>query len=136
MACRHYTRRGGGPNNVNGGPVWSVAGRLFGAVTVADLVAAIATAGGPDVDKRRVEVAAPIKTIGAHQITVRLTRSDGVVSLEVSDDGVGFDRAQLGVSRGLGLITIRERAGQLNGTFECDTAPGRGTTIRVVIPFR
>jgi signal transduction histidine kinase/ligand-binding sensor domain-containing protein len=72
----------------------------------------------------------------AHQITVRLTRSDGVVSLAVSDDGVGFDRTQLGVSRGLGLITIRERAGQLNGTFECDTAPGRGTTIRVAIPFR
>jgi signal transduction histidine kinase len=58
------------------------------------------------------------------------------VILEVSDDGVGFDRNRLGHSRGLGLITMRERAGQLNGTFEFDTAPGRGTTIRVAIPFR
>ena len=54
-------------------PVRSVGtGRLFGAVTVADIVAAISKAGGPDVDKRRVEVASPIKTIGAHQVSVRL----------------------------------------------------------------
>jgi len=31
---------------------------------------------------------------------------------------------------------MRERAGQLNGTFEFDSAPGEGTTITVVIPFR
>jgi len=47
-------------------------GRLFGAVTVADLVEAISKAGGPAVDKRRVEVGTPIKTVGSHQITVRL----------------------------------------------------------------
>jgi large subunit ribosomal protein L9 len=47
-------------------------GRLFGSVTVADLVAAIAKAGGPQVDKRRVEVGSPIKTLGSHQLTVRL----------------------------------------------------------------
>jgi len=47
-------------------------GRLFGAVTVADLVEAISKAGGPAVDKRRVEVGNPIKTVGSHQITVRL----------------------------------------------------------------
>jgi signal transduction histidine kinase len=58
------------------------------------------------------------------------------VSLEVSDDGVGFDRTRLGGSGGLGLVTMRERAGQLNGTFDFESAPGRGTTIRVTIPFR
>jgi large subunit ribosomal protein L9 len=47
-------------------------GRLFGAVTVADIVGAVSKAGGPQVDKRRVEVPAPIKTVGAHQVTVRL----------------------------------------------------------------
>ena len=76
------------------------------------------------------------KHAAAGQITVRLTRSGDVVSLEVSDDGKGFDRAWLGNSGGLGLITMRERAGQLNGTFEVESAPGRGTTIRVMIPFR
>jgi signal transduction histidine kinase len=54
----------------------------------------------------------------------------------VSDDGVGFDRSRLGTSGGLGSIMMRERASQLNGTFDFESAPGRGTTIRVVIPFR
>ena len=72
----------------------------------------------------------------ASRMTVRLTRSNGMVSLAVSDDGAGFDRSLLGTSGGLGLITMRERAGQLNGTFEFDSTPGRGTTIRVVVPFR
>jgi large subunit ribosomal protein L9 len=48
------------------------AGRLFGAVTVADLVAAVSAAGGPKVDKRRVELASPIKTLGSHTATIRL----------------------------------------------------------------
>ena len=62
--------------------------------------------------------------------------TDGVVSLTVSDDGAGFDPSRLGTAGGLGLIMMRERATQLNGKFEFESAPGRGTTIRVVIPFR
>ena len=48
------------------------AGRLFGSVTPADIASAIKAAGGPDVDKRRVELGSPIKTLGAHQVSVRL----------------------------------------------------------------
>ncbi|MEU8135287.1 50S ribosomal protein L9 [Streptodolium elevatio] len=47
-------------------------GRLFGSVTVADVASAIKAAGGPDLDKRRVELGAPIKTLGTHRVTVRL----------------------------------------------------------------
>ena len=47
-------------------------GRLFGAVTVSDIVEAVAKAGGPAVDKRRIEIGQPIKTVGDHQVTVRL----------------------------------------------------------------
>jgi large subunit ribosomal protein L9 len=47
-------------------------GRLFGAVTPADIADAVVTAGGPAVDKRRIEVENPIKTIGSHTVTVRL----------------------------------------------------------------
>jgi signal transduction histidine kinase len=54
----------------------------------------------------------------------------------VSDDGVGFDTGRLASGGGLGLVMMRERASQLNGTFEFESAPGHGTTIRVVIPFR
>jgi signal transduction histidine kinase/ligand-binding sensor domain-containing protein len=72
----------------------------------------------------------------AKRITVRLARNAELVSLVIADDGVGFDPGRLSATRGLGLITIRERAAQLDGRFECDSAPGRGTTLTVVIPFR
>jgi signal transduction histidine kinase/ligand-binding sensor domain-containing protein len=72
----------------------------------------------------------------AKQITVRLTRSADVVSLAVSDDGEGFDSSSLATPGGMGLIMMRERASQLNGKFEFESAPGRGMTISVVIPFR
>ncbi|MFF8656882.1 50S ribosomal protein L9 [Streptomyces huasconensis] len=48
------------------------AGRLFGSVTPADVASAIEAAGGPKIDKRRVELGAPIKTLGAHATSVRL----------------------------------------------------------------
>ncbi len=47
-------------------------GRLFGAVTVADIVAAVKTAGGPDIDKRRIQVDQPIKSVGAHDVQVKI----------------------------------------------------------------
>jgi len=71
----------------------------------------------------------------ATHVDVRLTRSNGRVSLTVSDDGKGFDPDQI-ASGGLGLINMRERTRQLNGTFALDSEPGRGTTVRVTIPFR
>ena len=47
------------------------AGRLFGAVTVSDIAAAFAEAGA-QVDKRRIEVGNPIKSLGAHTVSVRV----------------------------------------------------------------
>lgn len=59
-------------------------GRLFGSITPADIAAAIKTAGGPAVDKRRLEVGSPIKTLGAHKVTVRLhPEVEAVLDLEV-----------------------------------------------------
>ncbi len=53
-------------------------GKLFGAVTAADIAAAIKKAGGPAVDKRSVQIAKPIKTVGEHKVGVKLT--DAVVA--------------------------------------------------------
>jgi large subunit ribosomal protein L9 len=47
-------------------------GRLFGSVGPADIAEAVRAAGGPSLDKRRIEIRTPIKTIGSHQVTVRL----------------------------------------------------------------
>jgi large subunit ribosomal protein L9 len=47
-------------------------GKLFGAVTSVDVATAIKKAGGPAVDKRAVEIAKPIKTLGSHTVGIRL----------------------------------------------------------------
>jgi large subunit ribosomal protein L9 len=39
-------------------------GRLFGAVSTADIAAAVKAAGGPSLDKRKIEVPTPIKAVG------------------------------------------------------------------------
>jgi large subunit ribosomal protein L9 len=59
------------------------AGKLFGSVTAADVVDAVKAAGGPVLDKRRVELSAPIKTVGKHQFVVRILND---VSAKVSVD--------------------------------------------------
>jgi large subunit ribosomal protein L9 len=47
-------------------------GRLFGAITTADVAAAVAQAGGPQLDRRKIELRAPIKAVGRHDVSVRL----------------------------------------------------------------
>ena len=47
-------------------------GRLFGSVSPGDITDAVTAAGGPVLDKRKIEIANPIKTVGAHQVRVRL----------------------------------------------------------------
>lgn len=47
-------------------------GRLFGAVTVADIATAVTKSGGPVLDKRKIEIPTPIKTVGSHKVSVRL----------------------------------------------------------------
>ena len=64
------------------------------------------------------------------------TRSDDRVCLAVSDDGIGCDPNQIGKTGGLGVINMRERVLQLNGTFAFNSEPGRGTTVKVTVPFR
>ena len=47
-------------------------GRLFGSITTAEVVSAVRSAGGPDLDRRRVELPGHIKAVGDYQVQVRL----------------------------------------------------------------
>ena len=58
-------------------------GRLFGAITTAELVEAVKSAGGPALDRREIEVVPPIKSTGRHTASVRL-HADVVAPLEVN----------------------------------------------------
>ena len=58
-------------------------GRLFGAVTTAELAQAVKEAGGPTIDRRKIEAVPPIKSTGRHSASVRL-HPDVVAPLEVN----------------------------------------------------
>ena len=47
-------------------------GRLFGSVKTADIASAVEAAGIGTVDKRKIEIGAPIKTVGQHEATIKL----------------------------------------------------------------
>jgi signal transduction histidine kinase len=74
----------------------------------------------------------------ATNVTVTLGRLDGLVTLEVRDDGVGFDpdRIASAPGRGFGLAAIRERLRAYGGTVTVDSVPGRGTTLSAALPLR
>lgn len=73
-------------------------------------------------------------------IWVRLFTQNGLVIVEIEDNGVGFDVEAVGAGyeqRGsLGMINMRERAELIEGTLRIDSAPGQGARIRVLIPLR
>jgi len=47
-------------------------GRLFGAVTTTEIADAVKSTGAPAVDKRKIELSSPIKSLGEHRVTIRL----------------------------------------------------------------
>ncbi|GIJ80255.1 two-component sensor histidine kinase [Micromonospora phaseoli] len=71
---------------------------------------------------------------GAGTVAVLLCRDDERVTLEVTDDGVGFDTDA--DTDGYGLAGIRARVEQAHGSVAVRSAPGAGTTIRVEVPYR
>ena len=77
------------------------------------------------------------KHAGATRVGVILERRDGDLALIVEDDGKGFEPGGEAVSseRGMGLLSMRERAALLGGELDIESAPGDGTTVFVRIPL-
>lgn len=76
----------------------------------------------------------------ARRVEVELRQREGGVYLTIRDDGIGFDapaaleRAARGAS--LGLLSMQERVLLAGGEVEIDSAPGRGTEVRVRLPLQ
>jgi signal transduction histidine kinase len=75
-----------------------------------------------------------LKYARADQVWVALIRDGNSISLEISDNGSGFDPEQAIQSGGLGLASMRERVAELQGNIQIDSTPGEGANIRVCIP--
>lgn len=72
----------------------------------------------------------------AHEVTVNLERVDGQVTLEIRDDGQGFDpvRARGNDGQGFGLLGMGERMGMIDGQLKVESAPGHGTQVMAYAP--
>jgi two-component system NarL family sensor kinase len=77
-----------------------------------------------------------IKHAAASQINISLDYTDGILQLKITDDGVGFNAADLPAEqRGMGLQNIQKRAGIIAGKAEITSNPGEGTQITIYIPY-
>jgi signal transduction histidine kinase len=73
----------------------------------------------------------------AGHVVVDLRRSGDLVSLQIGDDGVGFDPETIGQGSktpGLGLLEMRERVLAAQGRFSLSSRPGHGTHILATVP--
>ncbi|NBE96871.1 sensor histidine kinase [Nonomuraea sp. KC401] len=74
------------------------------------------------------------KHAGATRAWLTLSYMEDVVSLDVRDDGAGFDQARALAGGGFGLASMRERVGCLAGAFEIESEPGAGTAVSATVP--
>jgi len=73
-----------------------------------------------------------VKHASADRVRISLAQPDGLLAVEVSDNGQGFAPA---AARGLGLAGLADRISTVGGTLLVDSQPGRGTTVHAEIPL-
>jgi signal transduction histidine kinase len=93
---------------------------------------------GPEVEAQlyrlgQEALANVVKHARASKATVRIAADDDTVTVEVADDGRGFDPATVGPEH-FGLRSMQGRVADLGGRLEITSAPGRGTVLRVQVP--
>ncbi|GEB58018.1 two-component sensor histidine kinase [Streptomyces gardneri] len=78
-----------------------------------------------------------VRHASASRAEITLSFMDASVTLDVVDDGKGFDPGSVRQSSegGFGLPAMRSRAESLGGTFTVESAPGQGTAVAVSLPL-
>jgi PAS domain S-box-containing protein len=74
-----------------------------------------------------------LKHANAKSLIIRMQRDEDFLTLNISDDGAGFDKNKLRKDTN-GLNNIKERISLLNGKFEFYTGMGEGTRYQITIP--
>jgi|GEM_PF-1832104 len=75
-----------------------------------------------------------LKHSHAKNIRVILHCQDGLIELQICDDGVGFEPTAIQPSGGFGIAGMRERARKIAATLQIDSAPGQGARLIVRLP--
>ena len=76
-----------------------------------------------------------VRHAGAETVTVRLRGGQSAFTVEVADDGIGFDPSDPELrSHHLGLTSMEERAGELGGRLQVSSRAGGGTVVRLEVP--
>lgn len=75
------------------------------------------------------------KHSGAVSCDVMLNYTSNRVTLEIEDQGNGFDPGELKEKTGLGIESMRERLRSVGGTLRIDSTPSRGTKVRAEAPI-
>ena len=75
-----------------------------------------------------------LKHSGARNVSVRLSGGSEGLALEIVDDGAGFDVENVW-GKGLGLISMAERAEAIGGRLEIRSKPGSGTRLHISVPL-
>jgi two-component system sensor histidine kinase UhpB len=73
------------------------------------------------------------KHAAANTSSVSLFRSGAGATLEIDDDGSGFEPAE--THAGMGLANLRGRVEGMGGRFEIESVRGEGTTVRITLPL-
>lgn len=74
-----------------------------------------------------------VRHSGARNARVRVEQAGGRITVEVSDDGRGFDPQR---SRGMGILGMEERVKRLGGSLAIDSAPWQGTKVKAELPVK
>jgi PAS domain S-box-containing protein len=79
-----------------------------------------------------------VKHAEARHVRVSVTRVNEGVILSIADDGKSFEATQNGTTKRnrLGLLGMRERVRLVDGEFALEARPGKGTTVRALIPMK
>jgi signal transduction histidine kinase len=72
----------------------------------------------------------------ASTVEITVSLSDGKLYGAVRDDGLGFNPRRSADNDRHGLKNMRERVTTLSGELGIESSPGRGTTVRFVLPVR
>lgn len=75
------------------------------------------------------------KYAAAHQVRIDLSDREGVLTLEISDDGGGIEPTALAKPKAFGIQGLHERARTVDGWLDISSQPGKGTSVILSIPL-